>query len=70
MVVNWQNYSESTGPVGVEADSEFSCFSDGAGREMCWKIYSDIMTPAPTPPPTPSPTSHIVVSDGECDVVG
>ena len=27
-----QNYSGSTGPVSVEADSEISCFSDGAGR--------------------------------------
>ena len=31
MVVNCQNYSGSTGPVGVEADGEFSCFSEGAG---------------------------------------
>ena len=68
-VVNWQNYSGSTGPVGVEADGEISCFSDGAGREKGWSIYADI-SPAPTPPPTPSFTSHIVVSDGECDVVG
>ena len=27
-----QNYSGSTGAVSVEADSEISCFSDGAGR--------------------------------------
>ena len=55
--------------VGVEADGEFSCFSDGAGREKGWSICADMITPAPTPPPTPSPTSHIVVSDGECDAV-
>ena len=67
-VVNCQNYSGSTGPVGVEADGEISCFSDGAGREKGSSIYAD--TPAPTPPPTPTFTSHIVVSDGECDVVG
>ena len=30
-------------------------------------IYAN--TPAPNPPPTPSSTSHIVVSDGDCDVV-
>ena len=26
-MVNCQNYSGSTGPVGVEADGEISCFS-------------------------------------------
>ena len=26
MVLNSQNYSESTGPVGAEADGEISCF--------------------------------------------
>ena len=33
LVVYGQNYSRSTGPVGVEADGEISCFSDGARRE-------------------------------------
>ena len=32
MVVNFQNYSGSTGPVVVEADGGISRFSDGAGR--------------------------------------
>ena len=31
VVVNCRIYSGSTGPVGVEADGEVSCFSDGAG---------------------------------------
>ena len=31
LVVYGQNYSGSTGPVGFEADGEFSGFSDGAG---------------------------------------
>ena len=62
-----QNYSGSTGPVCVEAEGGISCFSDGAGREKGSSIYAD--TPAPNPPPPPSSTSHIVVADGECDVV-
>ena len=33
LVVYGQNYSGSTGPVGVEADGEISYFSDGARRE-------------------------------------
>ena len=32
MVVNCQNYSGSIGRVGVEADGEISCFSEGAGQ--------------------------------------
>ena len=31
MVGNCQNYSGSTGPLGVEADGEISCSSEGAG---------------------------------------
>ena len=54
MVVNCQNCSGSTGPVGVEADGEISCFSDGAGRDKSWSINADMTTPAPTPPLTPS----------------
>ena len=63
------NYSGSTGLVGVAADGEISCFSDGAGQEKSWSMYADITTPAPTLPPTPSPTSLIVISYGECNVV-
>ena len=37
LVVYGQNYSGSTGPVGVEPDGEISCFffffSDGAGQK-------------------------------------
>ena len=40
------------------------------GEESGWSIYADMMMPAPTLPPTPSPTSHVVMSDGECNVVG
>ena len=65
----FQNYSGSTGPVGVAADREISCFPAGAGPEQGWSMYTDITTPAPTLPPTPSPTSLIVVSCGECNVV-
>ena len=63
------NYSGLTGPVGVAADGEISCFSDGAGQEKGWSMYADITTPAPILPPTPSSTSLIVVSYGECNVV-
>ena len=45
-------------------------FSDGAGREKGSTIYADMMTPAPSAPLTPSFTSHILVSDGESNVVG
>ena len=67
MMVNGKNYSGSTGPVGVGADGRISCFSDGAGRQMSSSIY--VVMPAQNPPPTHSSTSHIVVSDGDCDVV-
>ena len=70
MVVNSQNYSGSTDPVGVEADGEISCFLAGAGPEKNWTMYADMTTPAPTLPLALSPTSLIVVSDGKCNVVG
>ena len=69
LVVYGQNYSGSTGPVGVVADGEITCFSDEAGREKGWSMYTDMMTPAPTPLPTPCTTSHTMVSYDECDVV-
>ena len=52
----------------IDWSGEISCFSDGAGPEKGSCIYADTL--APNPPPTPSSTNHIVVSDGECDVVG
>ena len=64
------NYSGSTGLVVVAEDREISCCSDGAGPEKGWSMYAAITTPAPTLPPKPSHTSLIVVSDGECNVVG
>jgi len=70
LVVNGKNYSGSSGPVGVEADGQIYWSSDGAGEEKGWSICAGMTTAAPTPVPTPSPTSHIVVVDGICELVG
>ena len=61
------NYSGSSGPVGVEADGEIFCCSDGAGQEKGWSICAGML---PTPAPTPSPTSHILVIQGICEIIG
>lgn len=70
LVVNGNNYSGSTGPVGVTADGQISWSSDGDGQDKGWSICVGIPTAAPTPPPTPSPTSHIIMIQGQCDIVG
>ena len=38
LVVNGNNYSGSSGPVGVEADGEISWSSDGASEGKGWSI--------------------------------
>ena len=53
----------------VLCHGEISCFSDDAGQEKGWSMYTDMTTAPPTPLPTPCPTSHTVVSYGEWDVV-
>ena len=70
LVVNGQNYSGSNGPVGVEATGEIFWSSDGGSQDKGWSICVGIPTEAPTPVPTPSPTSHILVIQGMCEIVG
>ena len=60
-MVYGNNYSGSSGPVGVEADGEISWSSDGSSQEKGWSIRAGML---PTPAPTPSPTSHILVFEG------
>jgi len=70
LVVNGNNYSGSSGPVGVEADGEISWSSDGASEEKGWSICAGMPTAVPTPAPTPSPTGHILVIQGICEIIG
>ena len=51
----------------VEADGEISWSSDGASQEKGWSICAGML---PTPVPTPSPSSHILVIQGICEIIG
>ena len=56
--------------LGVLRQTVSSLVSQRELDEKGSSIYADMITPAPSPSPTPSPACHIVVSDGEFDVVG
>ena len=72
MVMNSQNYSSSVVRLVLWVLRQMvrSLVFEMELAEKNWSMYADMTTPAPTLPPTLSPTSLIVVSDGECDVVG
>ena len=54
--VDGNNFSGSSGPVGVEADGEFSWSSEGLNLGKGLSIRAGML---PTPALPPSPTSHI-----------